>query len=244
MPQWIAIISFVFVGLSKPALRNFLPQTPSEQHLIRGQQLEAEGDLKKALLSYQQFIEEFPEDWRGPMLRGQVLFRLGDNDAAVDDFDRVVELSKVREPWLWQRGISQYYAGRFKACERQFEIHRTVNPNDVENAVWHFLCVARSEGVDKARSSLLPVGTDQRVPMAEVYKLFAGKMTYEEVVAAAGAGVLSKFYAALYVGLYLEVTGDRDVGYEFLETAANAGVGGYMGDVARIHVRHHRSHNN
>ena len=36
------------------------------------------------------------------------------------------------------------YAGRYQDCREQFESHRTVNPDDVENAAWHFLCVARA----------------------------------------------------------------------------------------------------
>jgi hypothetical protein len=38
-----------------------------------------------------------------------------------------------------------------------FYAGRTVNPNDVENAAWHFLCVARAESPEKARAALLPV---------------------------------------------------------------------------------------
>src|SRR5688572_14783931 len=58
-------------------------------------------------------------------------------------FDELVKLAPASAPQLWQRGIALYYAGRYKDCRTQFESHRTVNPNDVENAVWHFLCVAR-----------------------------------------------------------------------------------------------------
>ena len=57
-------------------------------------------------------------------------------------------------PYLWQRGIALYYAGRYDDCRRQFESHRSVNPDDVENAAWHFLCVARAESPAKARAAL------------------------------------------------------------------------------------------
>jgi len=72
-------------------------------------------------------------------------------------------------PQLWQRGIALYYAGRYDDCRKQFEAHRTVNPDVVENAAWHFLCVARADSVAAARAALLPVGPDRRVPMHEVY---------------------------------------------------------------------------
>jgi len=67
-------------------------------------------------------------------------------------FDNLIKLVPDSAPQLWQRGIALYYAGRYKDCRAQFESHRTVNPNDVENAVWHFLCVTRESGVEKARA--------------------------------------------------------------------------------------------
>ena len=176
------------------------------------------------------------------MARGQAAFRLGRNAAALADFDRVVELAPEIEPQLWQRGIAQYYAGAFEACALQFELHRTVNPDDVENAVWHFLCVARKDGVEAARAALLPVGPDTRVPMRQIYELFEGRTDTETVLEAARTqGPASRrklwiVYAELYVGLYLEAVGDVEAARKHLDAAAKAGVGGYMGDVARVHA--------
>src|SRR5262249_61108175 len=85
-----------------------------------------------------------------------------------------------------------------------FESHRTVNPDDVENAAWHFLCVARAESPEKAKEALLPVGPDPRVPMAQIYRMFGGTLAPEQVLSAAGARPESQFYAHLYVGLYFE----------------------------------------
>jgi len=80
-------------------------------------------------------------------------------------------------------GIALYYAGRFKDCRAQFESHRTVNPDDVENAAWHFLCVARAESVTSARAALLPVGPDPRVPMRQIYQMFRGAFQKTQVSA-------------------------------------------------------------
>ena len=174
--------------------------------------------------------------------RGQAAFRQGRNAAALADFDRVVELAPEIEPQLWQRGIAQYYAGAFEACVQQFELHRTVNPDDVENAVWHFLCMARKDGAEVARAALLPVGPDARVPMRQIYEFFEGRTDTETVLEAATTeGPASRrqlwiFYAELYVGLYLEAVGDGEAARKHLAAAAKAGVGGYMGDVARVHA--------
>lgn len=52
-----------------------------------------------------------------------------------------------------------------------------MNPNDVENAAWHFLCVARAESPEQARAALLPVGSDRRVPMRQIYEMFRGTLS-------------------------------------------------------------------
>ncbi|MGH9722121.1 MAG: hypothetical protein ACRD8O_18080, partial [Bryobacteraceae bacterium] len=141
-------------------------------------------------------------------------------------------------PQLWQRGIAQYYAGRYKDCRAQFESHRTVNPADVENAAWHFLCVARAESPAKAKAALLPVGNDSRVPMREVYRMFKGELTPQQVLDAGGSEVESQFYARLYVGLYYEALDDKPRALEHITTAAQDrySVGGYMHMVARVHL--------
>jgi len=128
-------------------------------------------------------------------------FRAGRIEQSLAGFDRVATMSPADAPYLWQRGIAQYYAGRFRECRDMFISHRTVNPDDVENAVWHFLCVARAETPDAARKQLLPVGPDARVPMREVYQLFQGRMTTAQVMKAAGTDPSAQFFARLYVRL-------------------------------------------
>ena len=158
---------------------------------------------------------------------------------SVKGFDQVAKLVPSYAPQLWQRGIAQYYARQYKQCRAQFESHRTVNPNDLENAAWHFLCVARAESAEKARAALLPVGPDARVPMRQVYEMFRGKLTPEQVMTAAGDAVEAQFYAHLYLGLYFEATGDAARARKHIAESAGDRytVGGYMHDVARVHLR-------
>lgn len=167
-------------------------------------------------------------------------FRAGRIEQSLAGFDRVAAASPADAPYLWQRGIAQYYAGQFRECRDMFVSHRTVNPDDVENATWHFLCVARAESPEVARKQLLPVGPDARVPMREVYQMFQGRMTQAQVMKAAGSDPSAQFFARLYVGLYLEATGNREAGRAQIEIAAEdryARVGGYMHDVARVHLQ-------
>ena len=157
---------------------------------------------------------------------------------SVAGFDQVVKLAPGSAPQLWQRGIALYYAGRYKDCKEQFELHRTVNPNDVENAAWHFLCVARAESPEKARAALLPVGPDSRIPMSQIYQMFRGEIIPEQVLAA-GKDTESQFYAHLYLGLYFEALGNKERASKHMQVAAEDrySVGGYMHSVARVHMR-------
>jgi lipoprotein NlpI len=164
-------------------------------------------------------------------------FESGRIAQATAGFDRLAKMVPDYAPQLWQRGIALYYAGRYKDCRAQFESHRTVNPNDVENAVWHFLCVAREESPAKAKAALLPVGPDSRVPMSEVYQMFRGAVSPDQVMKAAGTEPGSLFYAYLYTGLYYEATGNRERAAQQIAAAAEDrfAVGGYMHMVARVH---------
>ena len=179
------------------------------------------------------------QDLRAILSRAISDFDRGRLEASAAGFDRVAELAPNVAPQLWQRGITLYYVGRYRDCREQFESHRTVNPNDVENAAWHFLCVARQESPESALAALLPVGPDPRIPMAEIYQMFRGAMTPEEVLAAGErGGERGRFYAHLYVGLYYEALGRDGEARRHITEAADerfAAVGGYMQMVARVH---------
>jgi len=179
------------------------------------------------------------QDLQGVFNRAVADFENGRFKESAAGFDRLANAVPERAPQLWQRGIALYYAGRYDDCRKQFEAHRTVNPDDVENAAWHFLCVARAESAERARAGLLPVGPDARVPMREVLELFRGKMTTEQVMAAAGTSLSGQFYGNLYIGLYYEAIGDNARARTALEAAASdrySSAGGYMHMVARVHV--------
>jgi len=177
--------------------------------------------------------------------RGEAQFRLGHFKESIADFDKFIELMPAQAPQHWQRGIALYYAGRYDDGRKQFELHQTANPHDVENAVWHFLCTARAAGIEKARAALIPIEGDARVPMSQVHSLFAGRLKPEDVLAAAKAGDPPPsqldnqlFYAHLYLGLYFEATGDARLAREHIfQAATQFKADHYMGDVARVHAQ-------
>jgi lipoprotein NlpI len=190
------------------------------------------GDAAEALSRLMELEGPSPERLQQ---RGELWFKAGAVERSIADFDQVIALRPNFEPHHWQRGISHYYAEMFAEGKKQFELHQTVNPNDVENGVWHFLCAARAESVEQARAAMLPVSGDPRAPMTEIYELFRGEAGPEEVLAAARGGQ-AQFYAHLYLGLYHEALGDAETSRRHIETAVEEyPVSHYMWHVARVH---------
>src|SRR5262249_3915730 len=157
------------------------------------------------------------------------------------------------KPGHWRRGIALYYTGQFKEGVEQFEIHQTVNPNDVENAAWHYLCNVKVVGPEKARAALLKVGPDPAVPVGTRYTRYAARATPEAVRRDGEAGTPPParrrehlFYAHLYIGLYFEAAGDAKRALDHVAKAVDfadpkeTGLG-YMGDVARVHLKLRRA---
>ena len=212
---------------------------------LRARAHEESRDYAKAVVDYDAGLKLNTNAAVAWQRRGEAHFRLGHFKESIADFDRLIELMPAQAPQHWQRGIALYYAGRFEDGRKQFELHQTVNTRDVENAVWHYLCVARASGVDKARAALIPIEGDARVPMAQVHALFATKAKPEDVLAAAKAGDPppdrldnQMFYAHLYLGLYFEAIGDARLAREHIFKAATGfKAEHYMGDVARVHAQ-------
>ena len=198
--------------------------------------------LKEALADYTAALKIDPKDIGALQSRGGINFKLGKFDASVADFDAfLVERPDARKQH-WQRGISLYYAGKFDEGAKQFAAYQDHDSNDVENAVWCFLCMAKSEGIPKARAAMLKIGDDRRVPMRQVYELFMGQKTPAEVLAAAAMASDAKtktgqlFYAHLYLGLWYDATGDRTKALDELDAAMlEHAPSAYMGDTARVH---------
>ncbi len=207
---------------------------------VRAQAREQQEDYSNAIKDYLALSKLDPDEPRIHLHLGGASFKNGDTEAAIAAFDKAAELEPQLGPQLWQRGIAHYYARRFQDGAEQFETHRTVNPQDVENTVWHFLCVAASRGLEEARKGLLPINRDSRVPMMEVYALFRNEAEPDDVLAAAashsGPGRLAEFYAHLYLGLYYEALRDGRRSEEHIARAADLkDVGNYMWHVARVH---------
>jgi lipoprotein NlpI len=209
----------------------------------RGTLFEQQRQHEDAVRDFDRAIELAPRDADAYDHRGSERLTLGEIDKSIDDFDRAIALDPRREPGHWKRGIAYYYAKRYDDGRKQFEGYQTVDASDVENAVWRFLCMARQNGVDAARRDLLKIKYDRRVPMMEIYALFAGKKTPDDVLQAARAGDSTAdelrhrlFYTELYLALYAEATGETAAARRHLQAAVDRKIGHYMWDVARMHL--------
>lgn len=222
-----------------------------ESRLAAARSAYEQGDLDAALEQLEPLLERDPakDEYAAAARRNaaHILHRRGVDHfrnarirAAIEDYKREIELLPELAPGHWQLGIAYYYAEEYQKGVEQFELHQTVNPEDVENAVWHFLCAVRAPNgtVATARKNFIPISQDPRVPMREIHRLFAGGAQPQDVLKVAqGAGPRAKFYADLYLGLYFEALGRGDESQRYMEAAAKnpAAEGSNMGDIARVH---------
>jgi lipoprotein NlpI len=210
-----------------------------------------EGKYAVAFKNCSELCKLEPNNINYQVLLGDISFAAGQMDACVAAYDKLIELQPSLEPKLWQRGLALYYANEFKKGVQQFETHQLVNTQDVENAVWHLLCAARISNVEEGRGKLIPISEDRRVPMSQIYEMYAGRMTPEQVLAIANRTSprveldseqhrLQRYYAYLYIGLYHEMLKDKEASIEAMKKAAKLnplGKTNFMGQVARVHLQ-------
>lgn len=180
------------------------------------------------------------QDWFG---LGDRQLRAGQCQDSVNSFEEGLRRRPAVEPHLWQYGIALFFVKRYADAKALFEKHRRVNPNDVENAAWHYLCVAKATDVDQARKILLPAPDDHRPPMAEILDRLAGgdfKAIEQAVDRLSGlpGHQSAKFYGDLYIGLVADAEGDSATAKAFMAKAAGTNQNHYMADVARVYHQH------
>jgi len=179
---------------------------------------------------------------------GMQRFRTGDVIGSIEAFDLAERKDASLRPYLWQRGLSYYYADMFQTGSDQFRYDVAVNPLDVEEIVWDIACLARmsKDGtVPKEKMMALPKGrSDRRKIMATVYSLFRGDGATEADLAAVGLSSDSdEFYANFYLGLYAEANGELSKASHYMSAAASSryakGVGSadYMTSCAKVHCK-------
>lgn len=222
---------------------------PVEHPLPTEERSRLERSLKEALARAEARVTADPRGVEGFSQRGDARFFRRDFKGAVADYDRMVELDAALSSQHWRRGIALFYAGEFGKAAAQFEAYHSFDDVDRENGIWRFLSQAKAHGLAKAREGLLQYRKDDREPFPDVYRLFAGTIRPEEILARIGAAPIDDgqrevrlFYAELYIGLNFAVE-DRaaDAVRHLGQAVANrwgpkGGYGpAYMWHVGRLH---------
>jgi lipoprotein NlpI len=214
----------------------------------RGRIQEVLSNFDEAYADYNALLRLKPDHLQGLFLRGDMNLRTGRFAESIADYDLSLQLSPKLEVRHWKRGVAYYFAGRYEDGRRQFEKCRTAETNDVENALWHFACVARSQSVDKARAALFSVTRDPRLPMVDVllqlHAVYAGTTKPEELLAATPGmdATVEKatdraIYVSFFLGLFYEVTGQPGKALEVFEKTDRLTKRGHnFGDLARLRV--------
>ncbi|NDJ24953.1 hypothetical protein GS682_25570 [Nostoc sp. B(2019)] len=195
------------------------------------------NSLENQLKRWNEIIREQPKNPNVYIRRGMVNFQLAKIDESIQDFGMAEQLDARLKPYLWQRGLSYYYADKFAEGAQQFEIDLTVNAQDVEETVWRYLCIAGLTNVTEARNSLLAVKNDPRRVMQRVYDLYAGNCTPDDVLTVGQLeGTKGNFYSHLYLGLYYEAENNLDLAQDYIVKAADKyKIDDYMWYLAQVH---------
>jgi lipoprotein NlpI len=194
-------------------------------------------------------IDDNPRDINAYSFRGDALVFRGKFAEAVADYDRMIERNPAISASHWRRGIALFYDGKYKEAAKQFEIYHSFDNVDRENGIWRYLSQVKAYGREKAREGLLKYEKDDREPFPDVYKMFSGDLTGDEVLKRINDAKISPqekekrlFYAELYVGLNEYVNDHPVLAQKHLKQAAEnrwgaqAGGGpGWMWHVARLH---------
>ena len=187
-------------------------------------------------------LVDYENDPRAMRSAADIYLRSGKVHSSIKQFERYLDIVPNDKPELWQYGIALAMVGRYDEGRKLFELHRIVNPNDVENAAWHFLCVAKKSGMKEAKKLVLPAPGDVRVPMEEIRRMLIDGDESRVTTAVDALGPDSprrndaEFYSKLYIALYADATGKPDKAISLLEEAVKIEQSNYMADVAKVYL--------
>ena len=168
--------------------------------------------------------------------QGMTAFEKGDVEESIKLFDAAEEADPRYATRLWQRGLSYYYADRFKDARKQFLMDVAENPNDTGGGRLALVGDGAHRGTGKARPQMIKMGRDPRRVMRTVEEAFrngdAESIGALEAIATDG-GAGDRFYASLYRGLLAEAAGQPKVSADWISRA----VDNREHPVGRLHVR-------
>ncbi len=225
LPKALLSVGTILIGLSLDTLcgglqdeRKQAVQEDSTSLSDSGSALDIERRLKKI---HDDETSKYEEQLRGltPIIdtaanavdqysrRGDLHLFLGEFQKAEDDYRAMVRLNPELDASHWRLGIAMYFAGHPEDAAAQFDRYHSFDNVDRENGIWRYLSHRKAFDREKARQQLLKYEKDDRPPFREVYRLFDGTMTPDQVLAAIPEKASQSdrdsrlFYSNLYIGL-------------------------------------------
>lgn len=179
--------------------------------------------------------------------RGDLHMFLGKFAEAEADYKKMSAIKLDLDASHWRLGIAMYFAQHPEDAAAQFDKYHSFDNIDRENGIWRYLSHRAAFGKEKAREQLLKYEKDDRPPFREVYQLFEGTMTADQVLQSISPDLPESsrqsrlFYAQLYVGLNDAVEDKSEAALKALREAVRnewpreAGFGpDYMWHVGRL----------
>jgi lipoprotein NlpI len=214
MLRWVVLVIICAVCLL-PTWPLVADEKPGARPLYQRHTERIDKTYQEVIKKQTVAIEADPANDRAYSRRGDAYFFTGQYDKAVTDYEKMVELDPEIAVQHWRLGLAYYYAGQFAKTARQLGLYHAYDDQDRENGIWIFLAQAQADGVAKAREKMIRYKKDDRPPLPDVYRMFEGKLTAEELLKRIEAEIKQKglpkatreqrmFYAHLYVGLFAE----------------------------------------
>jgi|GEM_PF-1589723 len=223
-----------------------VPERPKEAAGTPAAEAEVAA-LKAEVRRLGEALADTPDSIRLLSQRGDAHLFLGQFKESVADFEKMIALDPAQDAPHWRLGIAYYFAGDFEKSSAQFLRYQTYEAGDRENGIWKFLADARRHGVDQARPMMVEYTRFDREPFPDLYDMFAGKMSGEQVLAALEKKGLARdgapqFFTHYYVGVNEALLGRPEQGLVLLEKAVASQWGrtaeggpAYMWRCARLH---------
>ncbi len=204
-------------------------------------------EMEARILKLDQLLDAEPVRVALYSARGDAHLFAGHFKEARLDFEKMISLDPSQDAPHWRLGIVYFLLGDYGKGAAQFQRYHAYDDHDRENGVWHFFCLAKVEGVEKARGKMLAYTRFDRHPFPSLYEMHAGKKSAAEVlkeVEEAAVEVEEKerrrFFAELYVGMEDWLQGRKKEAAGHLEKAVSNRWGRevsqktYMWQVARL----------
>ena len=206
-----------------------------------------ETDRTKRIAELTAEIAKSPKEVDLYSERGDLHFFSGRFKESFDDYEKMVEIEPRIDVKHWRKGIALFYLERWEESAKQFEKYQTVDDVDRENGIWRFMAMQRKIGTKKAREDMIPYTRMDRPPLTPIYRMFQGELASAEFKKQAAEfkdGSKERFYADLYLGIFLDIEGDMPAALKHLKAAEDnkwakesGGGPGWMRHIAPIHAK-------